>query len=112
MLDQPTISADNDASSSYEGVPDFALGDGPGRGSCMHALPRPGQKHKLPPPERVVQGDNHRHHRGAAKRPRADDGSNDVSRLYKRTTRPYNQINSTVVASGRDVGVLATNEIV
>jgi len=77
----------------------------------MHALPRPGQKHKLPPPERVVQGDNHRHRGGAAKRPRADDGSNDVFILYKRTTRPSNHINRTVVASGRDVGVLATNEI-
>ena len=74
-LDQPSIPTERKVSPSYEGGPDFALGDGPGRGSCMHALPRPGQKHKLPPPERVVQGDNHRRRRGAAKRPRAGVGS-------------------------------------
>ena len=51
MLDQPTMSADNHASSSYEGGPDFALGDGPGRWSGMHALPRPVQRYKLPHPE-------------------------------------------------------------
>ena len=51
MLDQPTMSADNHASSSYEGGLGFALGDGPGRWSGMHALPRPVHKYKLPRPE-------------------------------------------------------------
>ena len=37
----------------------------------MDALPRPGQERKLPPPERVVQVDDHRCRRGAHMRPAA-----------------------------------------
>ena len=79
-LDQPSIPTERKISPSYEGGPDLGPGDGPGRGSCMHALPRPGQKHKLPPPERVVQGDNHRRRRGAARRLGAGGGSGGLPR--------------------------------
>ena len=50
----------------------------------MHALPRPGQKRKLPPPERVVQGDNHRRRRGAAMRPRGGVSSGGLPGYQRR----------------------------
>ena len=50
-LEQSRTSTGRKASSSYEGGPDFGLGDGPGRWSGMHALPRPVKKYKLPRPE-------------------------------------------------------------
>ena len=50
-LEQSSTSTGRKASSSYEGGPDFGLGDGPGRWSGMHALPRPVQRYKLPHPE-------------------------------------------------------------
>ena len=95
-LDKPSTPTERKVSPSYEGGPDLALDDGPGRGSCMHALPRPGQKRKLPPPETVVQGDNHRRRRGAAKRPHAGVGSGGLPGHQRRCRSKRHHDNRTI----------------